>query len=164
VRNGGLVAQLGETALPVPKAIASERALEDWVGRTVVLGIRPEDLHGPEDGRTRADAPLPATIDRTEALGASLLVHFAVDAPAAKTEGIAAATGGGLEDMPLTGQGGAWFCAAFEPRSGARAGDRVDVTVDTQRLHFFDPETEASLQAGATESPTRTEPGATTSP
>ena len=81
-----------------------------------------------------------------EALGASLLVHFPVDAPQAKTAGVAAATGGELEDFALIEHTGAWFCAAFEPRSVARVGDRVDVVVDTRRLHFFDPADERSTR------------------
>ncbi len=77
-----------------------------------------------------------------------LLVHFAVDAPPAKTAGIAAATGEhGLDEVPLIGHEGAWFCAAFEPRSGVRTGDQVEVRVDAQRLHFFDPETEESVRS-----------------
>jgi multiple sugar transport system ATP-binding protein len=86
-------------------------------------------------------------VDRIEALGASLLVHFAVDAPPAKTAGIAAATGEhGLDEVPLIGHEGAWFAAAFEPRSGVRSGNQVDITLDTRRLHFFDPETEESVR------------------
>jgi hypothetical protein len=30
-----------------------------------------------------------------------------------------------------------------------RIGDNVEVTLDVDRLHFFDPETEANLRDGA---------------
>jgi multiple sugar transport system ATP-binding protein len=144
--DGRLVAKLGETAIPIPDDVVQEQGLEKWKDKTVILGIRPEDLHQSTDG-TGADAKLSATIDRIEALGASLLIHFAVDAPPAKTAGIAAATGEhGLDEVPLIGHGGAWFSAAFAPRSGVRSGNEVDVAVDTHRLHFFDPETEVSVR------------------
>jgi multiple sugar transport system ATP-binding protein len=145
--DGRLVAKLGETAIPIPDDVVQEQGLEKWKDKTVILGIRPEDLHQSSDG-TGADPKLPATIDRIEALGASLLIHFAVDAPPAKTAGIAAATGEhGLDEVPLIGHGGAWFSAAFAPRSGVRSGNEVDVAVDTHRLHFFDPESELSVRA-----------------
>jgi multiple sugar transport system ATP-binding protein len=152
-RDGGLAARLGDETLPIPEEVAREQGLEKWRDRSVILGVRPEDLHQARDGEpTGSNAKLRATIDRIEALGASLLVHFAVDAPPAKTAGIAAATGEhGLDEVPLIGHEGAWFAAAFEPRSGVRAGNEVEVSVDTRRLHFFDPESEASVR---TERPT----------
>jgi multiple sugar transport system ATP-binding protein len=39
------------------------------------------------------------------------------------------------------GSQGTRFVAAFAPRSRVRAGDQVEVVVDTERMHFFDPET-----------------------
>jgi multiple sugar transport system ATP-binding protein len=149
-RDGGLAAKLGDETLPIPEDVAREQGLEKWRDRPVILGIRPEDLHQARDGeQTGSYAKLQAVIDRVEALGASLLVHFAVDAPPAKTAGIAAATGEhGLDEVPLIGHEGAWFAAAFEPRSGARTGAQVEIRIDTQRLHFFDPETEESVRSG----------------
>jgi multiple sugar transport system ATP-binding protein len=148
-RDGGLAAKLGDETLPIPEEVAREQGLEKWRDRPVILGIRPEDLHQARDGEPAgSDAKLRAVIDRVEALGASLLVHFAVDAPPAKTAGIAAATGEhGLDEVPLIGHEGAWFAAAFEPRSGARTGAQVEIRIDTQRLHFFDPETEESVRS-----------------
>jgi multiple sugar transport system ATP-binding protein len=148
-RDGGLAAKLGDETLPIPEDVAREQGLEKWRDRPVILGIRPEDLHQARDGeQTGSYAKLQAVIDRVEALGASLLVHFAVDAPPAKTAGIAAATGEhGLDEVPLIGHEGAWFAAAFEPRSGARTGAQVEIRIDTQRLHFFDPETEESVRS-----------------
>jgi multiple sugar transport system ATP-binding protein len=149
-RDGGLAAKLGDETIPIPEEVAREQGLEKWRDRPVILGIRPEDLHQARDGeQTGSYAKLQAVIDRVEALGASLLVHFAVDAPPAKTAGIAAATGEhGLDEVPLIGHEGAWFAAAFEPRSGARTGAQVEIRIDTQRLHFFDPETEESVRSG----------------
>jgi multiple sugar transport system ATP-binding protein len=152
-RDGGVVVRLGDTNVPVPAEVARDQRLDSMHGSEVIVGIRPEDLHGPSDHDRAgaAGAIISATIDRVEAVGANLLVHFPVDAPAAKTAGVAAATGGDLEHVPLIGHEGAWFCAAFEPRSVARIGDRVDVTLDTRRLHFFDPSTERSTRAVASE-------------
>ena len=152
--DGGLAARLGDATIPIPDEVAAEQGLAEWRDRTVILGIRPEDLHqSGDDDKAGSDARLTATIDRVEALGASLLIHFAVDAQPAKTAGIAAATGEhGLEEVPLIGHEGAWFCAAFEPRSGVRTGNQVEITIDARRLHFFDPETEASVRPVAPES------------
>ena len=144
-RDGGFAVRLGDATLPLPEEAARQQGLERWRDRTVIVGIRPEDLRQRRDGEDSAG--LRATVDRIEALGASLLVHFAVDAPPARTEGIAAATGEhGLDEVPLIGHEGAWFAAAFEPRSAVRTGDQIDVSIDSRRLHFFDPDTEASIR------------------
>jgi multiple sugar transport system ATP-binding protein len=144
--DGGLVVRLGSSAIPVPAELARERGLDAWVGRETIVGIRPENLEGPpEDGRPKDGAQLEATIDRVEALGSDLLGFFTVDAPPATSAAIAEATGGGLEEVALITREGTPFCATFEPRAGIRMGDRVEVTVDVRRLHFFDPETERAI-------------------
>src|SRR5438093_3948200 len=69
--NGSLVIPLGGTKIPLPATVA--RSLEDRVGRTVVVGVRPEDLQGAGgDGARDGRVTLPAEIDRVEALGAQL--------------------------------------------------------------------------------------------
>ena len=88
---------------------------------------------------------MPATVDRVEALGAQLLVYFSVDAPLATSAGVAAALGAHIEDVTHLGRSGTEFCATFEPRTGVSVGDKVTVTVDVDRMHFFDPETEDAL-------------------
>jgi len=137
--NGSLVVSLGGARLPVPSSAGS--GLGERVGQKVIVGVRPEDLHQSRDG----NATLEATVDRVEALGSQLLVFFNVDAPLAHSAGLAAALGARLEEVTHLGRGGTEFCAAFEPRSGARVGDEVSVSVDSERLHFFDAETEVAL-------------------
>jgi multiple sugar transport system ATP-binding protein len=142
--EGGLVTRLGSATIPIPAELARERALDVWLGREVMVGIRPEDLGGPGPQRTPV---LSATIDRVEALGSDLLCFFHVDAPpaTATSEAVAEATGGGLREVALITREGTPFCATFEPRAGITEGDTVDVTVDARRLHFFDPESENAL-------------------
>jgi multiple sugar transport system ATP-binding protein len=144
--NGDVVAKLGSTTLPIPAVIARERKLDGWVGRDVVVGIRPEDLEGaPGDGADSSGLELEVEIDRVEALGANLLGFFTMDAPPPTSESVAEATGGGLEEVALITREGTPFCATFEPRTALRVGDRVAVDVDVRHLHFFDPETETAI-------------------
>jgi multiple sugar transport system ATP-binding protein len=141
--NGRLVLPLGETKIPLPD---HRRGLEKWAGRKVVVGLRPEDLQGPRaDGGGNRKPTMPATVDRVEALGAQLLVYFSVDAPLATSAGVAAALGAHIEDVTHLARSGTEFCATFEPRTGVSVGDKVSVTVDVDRMHFFDPETEDAL-------------------
>ena len=148
--NGaGVRVRLGSATIPVPPELAREQGLPELNGEQVIVGIRPEDLHGPGENGASGPEPgvLQAQVDRVESVGASLLVHFAVDARDAKAVAVAAATGGEvLESVPLTGIEGASFCAALEPRSGVRIGDRVEIALDTRRLHFFDPASERSTR------------------
>jgi len=145
-RDGGLAVPFGETAVPLAPEAA--KSLESWADKTVVVGIRAEDVRGPRAGET-GGVRLPAVVERVEPLGAQLLVFFFVDAPPARTAGVAAALAEGvhLEAAPLVGHSGTLFCATFEPRTGVRAGDTVSVVVDVERLHFFDPDTENAIRS-----------------
>jgi multiple sugar transport system ATP-binding protein len=149
----GVVVTLGDARIVVPRRVAEARGLDDWTGKQVIVGVRPEDLQGSArdtaDGR-EGRVTMRGEIARVEALGAVLLGYFNVDAQAPKAKGVVAAVGDDVVlDSPLIGAGGTQFCATFEPRSAIRIGDSVEVTLDVERLHFFDPETEVSLSAKA---------------
>ncbi len=116
--NGRLAVSLGETKIPLPE----RSGLGEWDGRKVVVGLRPEDLHGPRSG-SDGNVKIPAKVDRVEALGAQLLVYFNVDAPLAQSAGVAAALGAEIEEVTYVGRSGSEFCATFEPRTGVRIGD-----------------------------------------
>jgi multiple sugar transport system ATP-binding protein len=113
-------------------------------GRTVVLGMRAEDLY-PAAGRP--DFPtFDARIDLVEALGSGVMAYFTIDAVAVRTEAHASA-----EDAPAAGEesiAGARpnLVAHFPPRVVLRIGDSVPVAVDPDNLHFFDRETGAAFR------------------
>ena len=68
-------------------ARARRPALKAYEGKTVVLGIRPEDL---EDAALEPDAPpdrtLKGRLELREALGSEIMAHFAIEGAHAETE------------------------------------------------------------------------------
>jgi multiple sugar transport system ATP-binding protein len=146
--DDGPAVKLGDATITLPRDLVSERGLEGWVGKPVIVGVRPEDVQGASRNGDGREFGLRAKIERVESLGASLLGYFLVDAEAPKGGGIAATIPDEeLEDAPIIGAAGTLFCATFEPRAAIRIGDDVDVTIALDRLHFFDPKTETSLWA-----------------
>jgi multiple sugar transport system ATP-binding protein len=150
--NGTLAVQFGGIRLGLADELSASRpALRNYEGRTVILGIRPEDM---EDVSLAADAPadrrVKATIDLREALGSEVLVHFTVDAPIAATEearDLAADVGAeSVEDLEERAkEARALFVARLNPRTQAKVGQELELVVDTRSLHFFDPDTGAAI-------------------
>ncbi|HEY7197437.1 MAG TPA: sn-glycerol-3-phosphate ABC transporter ATP-binding protein UgpC [Gaiellaceae bacterium] len=150
VRSGeGLAARVGSQEIAVPEEVASSRpSLAGYAGRSVALGIRPEHLgdaqHG--DGRVR----LRGTVLFTEALGSERLVHAEVDGSPVVTDEVlevAADTDQAVveELQHESAARKAILVGRFDSMSRAEVGAPVDMTVRTERLHFFDPETGAGI-------------------
>ena len=88
-----------------------------YVGKTVVVGIRPEDVKDdPEFIAAHADSKFVSTIRVYELLGAEVNLHYEIG------------------DVTCT--------AKVNPRTTARPGDEVTFAMDVARLHVFDKETE----------------------
>jgi multiple sugar transport system ATP-binding protein len=146
--DGGMVVQMGSSRLPVPDDLLAERpALRGYDGRTIVLGIRPEDM---EDAALVSDAPserrITSTVELREALGSDVVVHFPIDASPAVTEHIMELASDIDEAVASpTEAATANIVARLNPRTQAQPGDRIDLVVDTHRLHFFDTDTGAGI-------------------
>jgi multiple sugar transport system ATP-binding protein len=146
-----LLVEFGGNRLAVDEQALRERsALRGSAGRRVILGIRPEDL---EDAELRPGVPedrrLAVTVDLREDMGSEVLVHFTVAAPPVLTEDtreLAAAVGEDVADLEAVARSReTTLVARFDASTGAHEGDRIQVAVDTRRLHFFDPDTGQSI-------------------
>jgi ABC-type sugar transport systems, ATPase components len=147
-----LAVEFGGFRLPVPEEVLAARPdLRGYDGRMIVLGIRPEDM---EDASLLSDAPterrIASTVDLREALGSDVVVHFTIDAPQAITEDVKElAVDVGLEALDRVQQqaegGSSSVVARLNPRTLATKGERIELVVDTHRLHFFDPENGAGI-------------------
>ena len=141
----GVTLRLGEETVSIPRELAAKRGLGAWTGKPVIVGIRPENIHHASHSGPGRNGTIRAAIERTEAPGSSLLAYFRVDAEAPKGGVAAVVSEEELEEAPLIGTG-TLFCASFEPRSPIKPGHAVDVALDVEHMHFFDPETEAALK------------------
>src|SRR5262249_20420656 len=137
---------IGEQPLCLPPAVVHQRpGLRRYVGRPVVVGIRPEDTEDAEIAGAATGSTISSVADLVETMGSDVLVHFLVGAravpavPAMPAAPPLAAGPSGSDDQssPLGGR--------VSPRSHGVAGQRIRVWVDTSRLHFFDPATGSSI-------------------
>ncbi len=150
--NGHLQAKMGEHLLAVDDQAARNRSeLEKYVGRDVILGIRPEDF---EDASIESAAPpdrrLKVTADLTEPLGSEVLVHFRTQATGVVPSAAAADVGEDAE-VRLGGDGAGddeaatRLVARVSPKSRIAVGSDIELAVDTTRLYFFDPESRKAI-------------------
>jgi len=122
-------------------------ALKGYVGREVIVGIRPEDMEDAEIAGQQDGFVLRSVADLVEAMGSDVLVHFPIEARPARTEDTKElAEDGILIALPeAQNEGVTTLVGRFSPRTRVFEGQPVAVRVDTARLHFFDPETGSSI-------------------
>jgi len=150
-QNGSLSAKVGTQSISLDGETLSQRpGLREYEGRDVVLGVRPEDL---EDLSLAPGAPdghkLHGKVQLTEALGSEIMVHFTIDAQHAVTEEMRELAEDTGDDRALEHKDEeATLVGRFGARSRVRAGDDVNVAVDTRALHFFDPQTGLGIYDG----------------
>ena len=145
--NGMWFVQFGGHRLRVDDEVLEARpALKGYEGNRLVVGIRPEDM---EDASLVAgaaeDRRIAAVVGLREALGSEVLIHFTVKTPPVLTEDtkelavdVGTETLQVLEEQARRAQ--TEFVARLNPRTKVQEGERIEVFVDTRRLHFFDVE------------------------
>jgi len=127
------------------QAVAAHPALKAHVGRTIAVGIRPENLYDPaERAGHPEDQRLSGTVELCEALGSDLVVHFSVPGTKVDVEDVREGTTDETS-VALAGSGIVPVVARFGPRSKVALGEVVPIAVDTERMHFFDMSTRAAI-------------------
>ena len=145
--NGALAVTFGGYTLAVADELARAHTnLGDYVGRPIVIGIRPENIEDVSvDSGAPPDRRLAITCDYTEPLGAEVLVYFTVAATGV-ISGVAQDADPALKDAGATGRKeGTRLVARVDPKTRITEGNAAELAVDTSRLYFFDPETRATL-------------------
>jgi multiple sugar transport system ATP-binding protein len=143
--------RLGSQTLTVPESVHTERpALRSFADRKLVVGVRPEDLSDASLAQPGANGgTLAGDVKLVEALGSELMVHFQIDASRVLSADAAAASEDQDELADLAASelsARATGVACVNTRSKIREGERARFTVDTERLHFFDPESGAAIR------------------
>jgi len=146
VRDGGPTVAFAGHKLPLPAGMLDAKpGLSNYLGREVILGIRPSDF---EDA-SLADtgwARISATADVTEELGSEIHVIFTIDAAPVRHETISDIVDETADDAALVlASGKSLWTARVASRSRVRSGQPIELAVDTANLQFFDPVTALSI-------------------
>jgi multiple sugar transport system ATP-binding protein len=95
--------------------------LTSYLGKEVVFGVRPEDIHdrafAPPDIMV---APLNVRVDVTELMGNEIFLYLLV--------------------------GDKSFIARVDPRTQARVGQEMGIVINMENVHLFDPKTESAIR------------------
>ena len=108
------------TTIVLPPAKAKKLADAGCNAKTVVMGIRPEDIGDSEiEIEAHQDCAFEADVTGYELLGSEVLLYFKV--------------------------AGTSMTAKVDSRTTARMGDHIKLAIDPEKIHVFDKETELTI-------------------
>ncbi len=107
--------------IPLPASKVEGTNIEEYVGKEVIMGIRPEDVHDePRLLEEFADCKVKANVEVTEMMGAETFLYVNVE--------------------------GFDFTARVEPTTNAHPGDEgIEICLENTKIHLFDKETERTI-------------------
>ena len=117
VNGKDVTLQVGNYSLKLPENKAKALIDGGYDGKTVVMGIRPEDVT--DDATAFPESTVEAKINVYELLGAEVFLYFDV------------------EGFNMT--------ARVDPHTTSRTGDTVKFGLDMTKVHVFDKETELTI-------------------
>lgn len=110
----------GKQDIKLPEGKAKKLESSEYVGREVVMGIRPENIRDEEIYlESMSENVVEGRVEVVEMLGSETLIYMVID------------------DFEFT--------ARVNPRSKARPGDVIKVAFDANKIHLFDKETEKTI-------------------
>ena len=120
VSGGDVTLTVGNQVLKVPASKKQSLIDGNYAGKTVVLGIRPENIHDEESFiASNPDSVIKSNIKVYELLGAEVYLYFDVE--------------------------GTQMTARVNPRTALRTGDDATFALDMEKIHVFDKETELTI-------------------
>jgi multiple sugar transport system ATP-binding protein len=113
------VVDTGDFSVPIPTSKA--KPFENHVGKDVIFGLRPENIHDVEFVPSNIDSEKVAVkVDVTELMGNEIFLYLV--------------------------SGKNTFVARVDPRSKLRVGEQASVAFDMDNFHIFDAATEEAIR------------------
>jgi multiple sugar transport system ATP-binding protein len=154
--GAGVLLEIGDQSVRLePETLRERPVLEQYIGETIVLGVRAEDIHDAvSDSAPGENRTLVGTLKLTEELGSEVLVHFDVEASPVLTDDVRELAEA-IDDTVVTtleqerAKRRTTFVGRFRTGLEAHADEPVQVALETHNFHFFDRSTGAALDVAA---------------
>ncbi|MDF1596116.1 MAG: sn-glycerol-3-phosphate ABC transporter ATP-binding protein UgpC [Acidimicrobiia bacterium] len=126
--------------------LKSRPGLADYAGKEIVVGLRPEAFEVKEALTSGFDDQrvMQIHVDLVEQLGSEAYLHFVQEIAPVITPDIQELLADQGSDASVLGNSTS-FTARVNPDFAPKAGDQVDLVVETSKLHFFDKDTGAAI-------------------
>ena len=106
--------------IPLPQGKFPDKLMAEYAGKTVVLGVRPEDFHTESAFLEMSeDSTVEAEVEIAEMMGAEIYIHAVC--------------------------GGQKLIVRAPSRVQAESGDHISLAIDKNKIHLFDKETEQAI-------------------
>ena len=130
--DGKLAVHLGPNTMDVPESVvASHPALASKVGETIAIGIRPDDMYDAALS-PQYDTRITGTPVLLESLGSEIVTHLDIGVRPMDS------TDPDMEDLTSGDEGANSVVARFSPHSTVKQGVPIEMSIDANRLHFFE--------------------------
>ena len=114
--------------------------LKSFEGNEIVLGIRPEAFEDTNySNKDEYSEIMNVEVTLLEQLGSDSYIHFYKDIKPVQTEAIEEILADEGEDISVLGDN-TKFIARINPNSTVSEGEKIKLSLDPSKLHFFDPE------------------------
>ena len=165
VRDQGPAVVFADYRLPLPEAvIADHPGLDRYFDRQLILGVRPSSFEDAALAQVRSNPRIKAEVAVAEELGSEINVIFTVHAPPVQHEVMIAKFDKAAKDQQetkdLTGESDSMWTAKVDPRTSARRGGAIELTLDVAALYWFDPRSGQAIGRAAGSGSPRTRPEA----
>ena len=119
-KDNSVYFEFDSESIKLPDGKTSAKEVQDYIGKEVVLGIRPEDIHDDEAWVSQNSGnTVNAFVEVTEMMGAETYLY-----------------------LQIVGQ---QFVARVNQRSTTKMNDTLKVAFDVNKVHLFDKETEVAI-------------------
>jgi multiple sugar transport system ATP-binding protein len=117
--NGKIFLEFGEYKLLLPSGKAEILEKLGYIGKEIVFGIRPEDIHNESTGPENGSGVLNASVEAAERLDSETFLYTMI------------------HDLSFT--------ARVSPGLQTQAGETIKLVFDMDRMHIFDKKTEKCI-------------------
>ncbi len=121
-RGNDVYLNFGANSIKLTEGKAKKLDSSEYIGKEMIMGVRPEAIHDEAAYiESMPECVVDSEVEVIEMLGSETLLYMSIDGATTN------------------------IIAKVNPRTKARSGDKIKVTIDSNKIHLFDKDTERTI-------------------